>query len=296
MTTARTFDAHAADRGIVGHMLHIADYPAQVWRHRFMMQNFLRRDLLSRVHGSFLGLGWLLLQPMFLFGVYYLVFGILLGQTRVAGQGPDPMFALQMFSGIIVFHSLQEATTQACSLIVDNGNLVKKVAFPSEVLLVHVGAVAMVIFAVGATVCVVAGVLLGVAKPGWLLAALPLVMAVQFVMTIGIGLILATLNIFIRDTVHVWRLMSMAWMFVSPVFWMPEQVAPKLPPWGMTVMMSFNPASPLLQANRLALGGVDKSLGEFWPQLGIAAAWAFGLLLIGYGLFMSRKHKFTDLI
>lgn len=296
MITARTFDAHATDRGIVGHMLHIADYPVQVWRHRYMMQNFLRRDLLSRVHGSFLGLGWLLLQPVFLFVVYYVVFGILLGPVRVEGQGPDRVLALQMFSGIIVFHSLMEATSQACSLIIDNGNLVKKVAFPSEVLLVHVGAVSMIIYAVGAVVCVVAGTLLGVARPGWLLAALPLAMFVQFVMTIGIGLTLATLNIFIRDTAHVWRLVSMAWMFLSPVFWMPAQIAEKLPPWGMSLMLSVNPAAPLLQAHRLALGGVDPSLGEFWPQLGIAAAWAFGLLFAGYGLFMSRKHKFTDLI
>ena len=294
MTAARTFDAASDNRGMLHHMLRIAGYPAAVWQHRFMMQNFLRRDLMTRVHGSALGLGWLLLQPLFLFGVYYIVFGVIFGSR--AGEGPDPVMAILMFSGIVVFHSLVDATSQACNLIIDNGNLVKKVAFPSEVLLVHVGAVSMVIWLVGAVVCIVAGWWLDVLQPGALLAAVPLVMLVQFTMTLGIGLILATLNIFIGDTAHLWRLAAMAWMFLSPVFWSPKMLEGKLSPSVLSGMETFNPAHPLLQATRLSFGGVDPSLGAFWPHLGVAAAWSVGLVLLGYGLFMSRKHKFTDLI
>ena len=73
---------------------------------------------------------WLLLQTLFLFSIYFLVFGMFLGNWRW-GQKPDPTFAIYLFSGVIVFHSIIEATTQCCSIVVDNGNLVKKVAFPS---------------------------------------------------------------------------------------------------------------------------------------------------------------------
>lgn len=294
MTLVRNYDAATASRSAFAHVGSLFGFPALVWRNRFMVQNFLRRDLMSRAHGSYLGVAWMLLQPLFLFAVYYFVFGLLFGARTASGE-PDPGYAVYLFSGILVFHSLTEATTQACTTIVDNGNLVKKVAFPSEALLVHIAAVSIVIYLVGALVCLVAGLVIGVAQPGWLMLAWPLVIAVQFVMTLGIGLLLANLYVFVRDIAQLWRIATMTWMFLSPVFWQPEQLeatVPALMPW----LRALNPAYPLLQTHRLVLGGSEQHFGAFWPQLGIAAAWAAGLMVVGYAIFMSRKHKYSDLI
>jgi lipopolysaccharide transport system permease protein len=295
MTLVRNYDAATASRSAFAHVGSLLGFPALVWRNRFMVQNFLRRDLMSRVHGSFLGVGWMLLQPLFLFAIYYFVFGLLFGAKGTDG-GPNPTYAIYLFSGIIVFHSLTEATSQACTTIVDNGNLVKKVAFPSEALLVHIAAVSLVIYVVGALVCLVAGMVLGVAHPGWLLLAWPLVLIVQFTLTLGIGLLLANLYVFVRDVAQLWRMLVMAWMFLSPVFWDMELLNTKCPPSLVPWVMNLNPAFPLLQTHRLVLGGSEAHFGAFWPQLGVAAAWALGLLVVGYSIFMSRKHKYSDLI
>lgn len=295
MTLVRNFDAATASSSAFAQLGSLLGFPGLVWRNRFMVMNFLRRDLMARVNGSYLGIGWILLQPVFLFTIYYLVFGLLLGQWKL-GQPPDPSFAIYLFSGVIVFHSLIEATSQACVAIVDNGNLVKKVAFPSEALLVHISAVSIVIYLVGALVCGVVGALLGVSHPGWLLLALPLVIAVQFTLILGIGLLLANLHVFVRDTAQMWRIVSTAWMFLSPVFWNPQLLVDKLPPAALPWVTNLNPAFPLLQAHRLALGAPESALGTFWPQLGVAALWAVGFLVIGYSVFMSRKHKFADLV
>ncbi|MFY9343863.1 MAG: ABC transporter permease [Planctomycetota bacterium] len=292
--TVRTFDASSSNRSAFVHAATIWRFPGLVWHNRFMVQNFLRRDLLSRVNGSVLGVGWILLQPLFLFAVYYLVFGLFLGPKT--GEGPDLNFAIYLFSGVIVFHALTEATTQSCVAIVDNGNLVKKVAFPSEALLVHTAAVSIVIYLVGALVCLLAGALLGVAQPGWLLLAWPLVLLVQFALTLGIGLLLANLYVFLRDVAQLWRIVSMAWMFLSPVFWQTTTIEPKMPPALLPWFINLNPAYPLLQVHRLVLGGPEAVLGPFWPQLGVAAAWASGFLLVGYSVFMSRKHRYADLV
>jgi len=92
-----------------------------------------------------------------------------------------------------------------------------------------------------------------------------------------------------------WVILVMAWMFLSPVFWAQDQLE-GIPEWARWTMMNVNPAYPLLQAHRLVLGGDAASLGPFWPQLGVVAAASFVLFVVGYGVFMSRKHKYSDLI
>lgn len=310
MTLVREYDAATAPKGVLRHILPIVHYPAVIWQNRYMIQNFLRRDLMGRSHGSLLGMWWMLINPLVMFTVYFLVFGMFLGNWKF-GQSPDPTFAIYLFSGVIVFNSLVEATSQCCQIVVDNGNLVKKVAFPSEALVVHVGLVSMVLYLVGAVVCVPVGMLLQVnhggvtstvLHPTWLLLALPLVLAVQFAMTIGIGLLLANLYVFVRDVSQLWRIATMIWMFLTPVFWTPDVIAKKdFPEWFTGILAHGNPAAPLLQAHRLAIGFQNPPdgapvFGDFWQQLGFAAAWAVGFLLVGYSTFMASKHKYADLV
>ena len=293
MTLVRHYDAATAPRGPLRHLKSLIGYPALIWRNRYMLQNSMRRDLLERVHGSFLGVYWILLQPMFQFALYFVVFGLLYGdpeQDRVK-------FAIYLFTGVIVFLSLIESTTQSCTTILDNGNLVKKVAFPSEVLPIHIGLVSIVTYIVGAAVCLVVGMSTGVLHPGWLLLAMPLVLLVQFVMTIGIGLMLANLYVFVRDVGQVWRIFAIAWQFLSPVFWHPDLVEKSaIGPSGLWYLANLNPAYPLIMSHRLALGMTDAELGDFWTQLGIAAVWATFFLVLGYSTFMASKHKYADLV
>jgi lipopolysaccharide transport system permease protein len=295
MTVARTYDSASADRGVLAHVGSIVRFPALVWRNRYMVHNFLRRDILGRVNGSFLGVGWILLQPIFLFVVYYAVFGVLFADRNKEAE-PPAVYAVYLFAGILVWQAFAEATSTSCGVIVDNGSLVKKVAFPSEVLLVHVQVSAMFTYLVGAVVCCAIAWPLGIGRPSWLLAALPLVMVVQMLMTLGIGFLLANLYVFVRDLVQLWRILIMAWMFLTPVFWQPALLESKLPAHVVPWVVNLNPVYPLVQAHRIALGGEARYLGEFWPQLGVAAAWAVFWLVVGYSTFMSRKHKFADLI
>ena len=302
MTLVREYDAETEPRGVLRHVLPLASYPGLIWRNRYMVQNFLRRDLLNRAHGSFLGIGWMLLNPLVMFAVYYLVFGVFFGGGKLGATDDATGFAIYLFSGVIVFNALVESTTQCCQIVVDNGNLVKKVAFPSEALVVHVAIVSMVLYLVGAVVCIPAGAIAGVLHPGWLLLALPLVLAVQFTMTLGLGLLLANLYVFVRDVSQIWRIVTMVWMFLSPVFWTPAQFAGReFPAWFTALLQHGNPAAPLLAAHRLAMGFVDPAggppvFGDFWPQLGAAALWATGFLVLGYSTFTASKHKYADVV
>lgn len=295
MALVRSFDAKFATRSALSFLPSLFRFPSLVWANRFMVQNFLRRDLMSRVNGSVLGLGWMLVRPLCLFALFYLVFGLVLGPKVGEGE-PDPRFAIYLFLGILAFGAITESTTAACSIIVDNGNLVKKVAFPSEVLLVHVALVAQVVYLVAVAVAFVVGLSAGLLSPGLELLAFPLVMVVQFVFVLGLGMLLANLNVFARDTAQLWGLISQGWMFLSPVFLHPRQLKGVIPDEVVAWAENLNPAWALLQSHRLVLGYSDEHIGTLWPQLGKASLFALGFLLIGYTTFMSRKHKFADVI
>ncbi|MCC7062545.1 MAG: ABC transporter permease [Planctomycetes bacterium] len=292
MTLVRHYDAATAPRGPLRHLKSLIGYPGLVWRNRYMLQNSMRRDLLGRVHGSFLGVYWILLQPSFQFLLFYFVFGVLYRRSDI----PAADFAVYLFSGVIVFLSLVEATTTCCTTIVDNGNLVKKVAFPSEVLPVHVALVSLVTYLVGAIVCLAVGLIAGVLHLSWAILALPLVLVIQFVMTLGLGLMLANLYVFVRDVGQVWRIVGQAWQFLTPVFWMPKQLEEALGPNGAWWVAELNPAYSLVMAHRIALGGSDPMLGDLWSNIGTAAAWATFFLVLGYSTFMASKHKYADLV
>lgn len=299
MALVRSFDAKFATRSALSFLPSLFRFPALVWANRFMVQNFLRRDLMSRVNGSMLGLGWMLVRPLCMFALFYLVFGYVLG-PRNSNDEPKPEFAIFMFLGILAFNAIVEATTAACSVIVDNGNLVKKVAFPSEVLLVHVALVSQVVYLVAVAVAFVIGWSVGILQPGLELLAFPLVLGIQLVFVLGLGMLLANLNVFARDTAQLWGLIAQGWMFLSPVFLHPDQIqaVAKTDFLKDTVALveNVNPAWALLQANRLSLGLQDPNIGTLWPQLGKASLFALGFLLVGYTTFMSRKHKFADVI
>ncbi len=311
----RHYDAATAPQGILRHVLPgmgtpgLPGYPKMIWAHRYLVYNFFRRELLGRFHGSMLGVFWVLVQPMFMFAVYYAVFGILIGNYR-QGSAPDPNFAFYLFSGMITFQALSEATSSACSSVVGNSNLVKKVAFPSEVLPVDTVMVSQVTFLVAFGVALLAWVIcswigfdLPIFQPSWLLLALPLVVVVQGLTALGIGLFLANLYVFARDVRHLWGIITTAWMFATPIFWLPSMLESKfggLAWW----MFNLNPAYSLVMCNRQLLGAQDASLpggqeiqfGDFWTHLGVASMWAALFMVVGYGCFMSRKHRYADLV
>ena len=295
MTLARTYDTDANNAGLLVRLRALACFPQMIWRNRNMVANFFHRDLMGRFHGSVLGAWWMLVQPLFMFAVYYVIFGLLYNRG-----GGDPIeFALYMFSGVVCFHALNEALTTSCTIIVSNSNLVKKVAFPSEVLPIPSALVSLILFGVGAVVVLAFGVTTGKFTPGAEIIFLPVVILLQFMLTMGLGLLLANANVFIRDVQQFWRIFSMAWFFLSPVFWDPKMMSALIgDPTLESIAFNANPAFSLLMAHRIALGGEFPHLGitDFWGHVGVLAIWAFSTLTLGHMTFTASKHKHADIV
>ena len=110
---------------------------------------------------------------------------------------------------------------------------------------------------------------------------------------------LANANVFIRDVQQFWRIFSMAWFFLSPVFWDPTMMRSLIgDPTLTSLAFNANPAYSLLMAHRIALGGEIPAMGvtDFWGHVGVLSAWSFAMLILGHVTFTANKHKHADIV
>ncbi len=301
-SVVQEYDAERGSGSLLQFLGEALLYPVLLYKHRTLVRNFFRREFQSRFRGSILGSFWTLIHPLFLFITYYLVFGMMFNVR--SPQGMHPLwYSFYLFTGVLAWTVFAETTIRCTTVVVENGNLIKKVAFPAQVLPVHISAVNLVVFIVGSLAYFVIAALTGFAFPGPNLLLLPLVLVVLMFFTVGVGLILAALNVFFRDVNQIFPILANLWFFATPVFWYDEMLmgGAKNNPQLQTIfsLLQLNPLNPIIKALRAVLcipriGTEKDTLGSVLGLVGQAALPAFTVFLIGFVLFRSLQYRFAD--
>jgi ABC-type polysaccharide/polyol phosphate export permease len=276
----------------------LSRWPGVLFGYRDLIRTCVWRDLRLRFSGSVLGVLWPLVHPLFLFGIYYFVFAELLG-LRMPGTVPGggQALGLWMFTGTLVWTNFADSVHRSTSCLVDHRNLIGKLAFPSQVLPLNI------VLANLATLTVAAVALVGVtsltglwAGPGWQLLWLPLILLAQALLTTGLGLLLAAIHVFLRDTQQIVGICLGVAMFLTPVFWVPSaEAVPGIERW--LPLVEASPLHHLLQAWRVVLMGGEPAIcftGTISTSLVIVALWGAGLFIVGHAVFRSLQHRFAD--
>ncbi|MBK8974702.1 MAG: ABC transporter permease [Planctomycetes bacterium] len=290
----QTYSAESSPRGFLYHAIRFPNLVRVVFGNPTLTAHFFGSTLVNRFRGSFLGSTWVLIHPLFLFLVYFAVFSLFLDRS---GSGDTLRFALYLFSGIVCFHAIVNGTTQALTAATGNADLIRKVSFPSEILPVVPVFVEVAVALVGIVLVMLIAVPTGRASIGWDLLALPWFVVAMTAFASGLGLLLANLNVFVRDVRNLYTIIATPWFFLSPNFWWPQQIAGQKQ-WMLDVL-SFNPAYHLLIAERQVLGLVVPGMGitgSVWHNLAIASLWALVFLIVGYGSYMVHRDKHADLV
>jgi len=237
----------------------VLTFPGTVVRHRDLIYSSVRRELATRFQGTLLGFLWPLVHPLFIFAVYYFIFTKLLSFKMPAlPPGQESAMGVYMFIGVLVWAAFAESIGVGCNIIVDNGNLIKKLAFPSEILPLNIVLVNIVTMLFGVAMYLVGTATTSVwDAPGVLLLWVPLLLLLQILFTYGLILILSTLQVFLRDTAQVVSIGITVWMFLTPLFWVPEAIPQisKYVPW-----IQMNPMNHLVFAWREVLMNVSSVL------------------------------------
>jgi len=184
----------------------------QIFRHREMLDLLIRRDLKSRFKDSSLGFVWTLIRPLTQLAIYYVVIGQFLGAAR----GIDD-FAIYVFAGLTIYGLFSEIVLGGVGSVVNNAGLVKKIYMPREVFpLASVGA-ALFNFSIQMVVLIGATFLVG--APPWSADVLYAIPSILLIVVYGtaFALLLAGVNVYLRDTQYLAEVIMMFLMWASPI-------------------------------------------------------------------------------
>jgi ABC-type polysaccharide/polyol phosphate export permease len=255
-------------------------------RYRPLIEAMVRRDLSQRYAGSLLGLGWTILFPLAQFGLYYLLFNVILRvQPGQAYQGIS--FAFWLLPGMLPWFLVGEVLQRSTGLLVDRAGLITKNVFPSELLSVISVAVALIhhLVALGLILVLQWVFKLPVTASLFLL---PLYLALGTLMCLGISWLLSALTVFLRDLGQFVGLVVMAWSICTPIMYPVDRV-----PSGMAWAFKLNPLYHLVQGYRVALlSRVPVSL----PGAAFLAFFSLAILLTGGLVFRRLKPAFPDVL
>jgi lipopolysaccharide transport system permease protein len=252
-----------------------------------VVRALVARDLRSRYVGSALGAFWSIAHPLLQLATFTFVFATVM-KVRVADAGgTDVPFVLYLACGLFPWLAIQESVTRSATCLVDNPTLVKRVVFPVEVLPVQLACSAMVHQLIGTVMLLALMAAFGF-PPRFSLLALPLLLAAQLVLSVGLGWAVAALHVYFRDTAQALGVLLPVWFYLTPIIYPQHLVPPFLQP-----VLALNPLTPLVQAYRdvFLYGLVPSGLGALW----LAAA-SLGVLTVGAMIFTRARGEFADLV
>lgn len=254
--------------------------------HRGLIHSMVRRELTSRYKGSVMGIAWAVITPAVMIVIFTIIFSGIF-QARFGNEGGHLGFAVYLFCGLLPWIAFSEGVQRATNSIHENVNLVKRVVFPVEALPVNLALAALVQQLLGTVVLLIAALLFERTFHVTVLL-LPVLLLPQLLATVGLGWLMASLGVFLRDLAQFNQLLLMAWLYLTPIFY-PEKSIPERYRW----LVNLNPMAPLIRSyRRIMLEGLMPD----WPGLSFTLAFALFCFGLGYWWFMRTKKAFADVL
>ncbi len=261
---------------------------AELYRYRALIGTLVLRELRARYRGSLLGFLWSFLNPLLLMSVYALVFSVYL---RVPMRG----YAVFLFTGLLPWLWFSSSLGHAAGVIVGAGALVKRILFPAEILPL-VSVLANMINMLLSLPLLLAFLLAFGIRPGPVLAFLPLLVLLQLLLTAGLALAFAALNVHLRDVEQILGNALTLLFFLSPILYPVSTVPETLRVAGrlavpLRPLYFLNPVAGLVQSyqNVLFFGREPH-----WIHLGIVTACALAALVAGWHVFDRLRDSLAE--
>lgn len=254
-----------------------------LFRFRHILYATTLLEIRSRYIGTLLGLSWAILYPFLFLGLYGVVYGLIL-QIRLE-RYTSTEYILIMFAGLIPFIGFSESLGASTSSVSSNKQLIKNTMFPIELVPVKAVTASSLSMIIG-----LGGLLLALWARGEFHATQILIvplLVLQLLFSIGVGWLLAALNVFFRDVAQAIGILVLFLMIVSPIGYTREMIPPEL-----IATAYVNPLFYIIELYRqvLIFGVVSP---RFWLAFTVMAVTTFWF---GYDVFRRLKPLFAEYV
>jgi lipopolysaccharide transport system permease protein len=255
----------------IQHIKELYDYRNLIWVLAWV-------EFKQRYKNSVLGYFWSLLEPLLMLGILYIVFSNLM-KVQVEHY---PLFLLQ---GIIMWSFFTRSTTASLMAIAGKQQLVKKVYFPRDILVIS-GCITALLMSIFESVVFLAFLLFFRIPLSLNILYLPVIIFLFFIIALGTSLALAALNVYYRDIQYIWAVVLQIGFFATPVIY-PLSVFPS----DLLKILSYNPlAQVIVVARDVTLYAKVPNMASFGFVIFIAVV----ILGIGYAVFNRLEPRFAE--
>ena len=267
--------------------------------HREVLANLTRKELKVKYAASVLGAIWSLLNPL----VYLAVFTFV---TTVLGTN-IPNYPVYLLSGLLAWNLFSASTSSGSRSVIDNANLVKKIAFPREILPLSSIGVAVVDFVLQLGVLLLFMLVTGYGLRVPELALLPLAVLALVAFTTMLTMLLSAMNVRYRDVGHLLGIALLVWFWITPIVYGSGLVQRELESRdvlgaGLELLYLLNPLTPIVEGMHRALYDTGAAPGVLWDislgwlavVLSIVVVGSIVLLRFTWGYFFSRSGDFAE--
>jgi ABC-type polysaccharide/polyol phosphate export permease len=253
---------------------------------RTLLFQLVRRDFQQRYVGSAAGWLWGAIHPLVLLLSYYFIFEVCLKTKLPQGEVTDN-YLMFLFCGFLPWLLFQDTVVRSAGSLIEHSNLITKTVFPAEVVPVSIFLSSLIHHLI-ALVIVIGAAAIFLKFLSVKILLLPIYMLFIGLLSVGVGWIVSSLHVYLRDTAQVLTVVMTLWFWITPIMITERQI-----PDRFHTLVALNPMSWVVNAYRYRL------LSAQWPsirELTVIAAYSVGVFVIGGLFFRHLKRGFADVL
>ena len=251
---------------------------AEILNYRDMIGSLVKRELRGKYAKSVLGFLWSFLQPMFQILIYTFVFSVIF-------RNDMKNYYIFLMSGILPWTFFADSFSTGAVSIYANSEMVKKIYFPREVLVIAETNAKLINMLLS---FIVMAVFILVSGTGftWHIVFLPFIVLIEYLIALGFALIVAAVTVYLQDMEYITNVILMAWVWLTPIMYNIDRIE------GITrKLLPLNPMTPIIVSYQDIF---------YWHRvpyiMNVGYAFAAGLciLLIGELIFSRLARRFAE--